>query len=61
MITAKYSGLEIDVPEFAFGKDNKSEEYLAKFPMGKVPGFEDAHGNHLFESGAIAYYSKLFT
>jgi elongation factor 1-gamma len=51
--------LEIDVPEFAFGKDNKSEEFLSKFHMGKVPAFEDAHGNRLFESGAIAYYSKL--
>jgi elongation factor 1-gamma len=58
LITAKYNGLEIDVPSFEFGKDNKSEEFLSKFPMGKVPVFEDAHGNTLFESGAIAYYGK---
>jgi elongation factor 1-gamma len=59
LIAAKYNGLKIDVPSFALGTDNKSEEYLSKFPLGKVPGFEDAHGNTLSESGAIAYYGKF--
>ncbi len=58
LIAAKYNGLTIDVPEFAFGTDNKSADYLAKFPMGKIPAFEDANGNALFESSAIAYYGK---
>jgi len=39
------------------GKFNKSKDYLAKFPLGKVPSFESKDGN-LYESNAIAYYSK---
>lgn len=61
LIAAKYNGLTIDVPEFAMGTENKSADYLAKFPMGRVPAFEDANGNSLFESGAIAYYGKLLS
>jgi len=39
------------------GKFNKTPEYLAKFPLGKVPGFEGKDGN-IYESNAIAFYSK---
>ncbi len=40
LIAAKYSGVEVRVvcepPEFELGKTNKTEEFLAKFPLGKV-------------------------
>lgn len=36
---------------------SKTPEYLAKFPLGKVPGFERAdNGFRLVESGAILQY-----
>ncbi|GME38195.1 Translation elongation factor [Neofusicoccum parvum] len=54
---AKISGLEIEIaPDFAMGKTNKTESYLAKFPTGKVPAFEGADGVTLVESDAIMQY-----
>lgn len=38
------------------GVDNKTPEFLAKFPLGKVPAFEDASGFCLAEGSAIAAY-----
>jgi elongation factor 1-gamma len=38
------------------GKTNRSPEFLAKFPFGKVPAFEAADGTTLFESDAITQY-----
>jgi len=52
-IAGKYVGIEIETPAFEMGKDNKSKEFLAKFPVGKVPVLETEHGP-LFESNAIA-------
>ena len=43
-------------PEFVLGETNKSAEFLAKFPLGKVPAFASADGKNIFESNAIAYY-----
>jgi elongation factor 1-gamma len=43
-------------PGFKFGETNKSADFLAKFPLGKVPAFEGSDGTCLFESNAIAYY-----
>lgn len=37
------------------GKTNKTPEYLAKFPWGKIPALETPEGP-LFESDAIAFY-----
>ncbi|KAJ5578801.1 uncharacterized protein N7459_007765 [Penicillium hispanicum] len=54
---ANINGLELAIyPDFAMGKTNRSEEFLAKFPLGKVPAFEGADGTTLFESDAIAQY-----
>lgn len=54
---AALNGLEIEVPEFEFGVDNHSPEYLAKFLYGKVPTFESADGSFtLTEGQAIARY-----
>ncbi|KAK8253036.1 glutathione S-transferase [Phyllosticta capitalensis] len=57
LAVAKFNGLEIDVPaDFKMGETNKTPEFLAKFPAGKVPAFEDADGNPIADSDAIAQY-----
>jgi len=60
LIAAKYSGASINVvqdpPAFKLGETNKTAEFLKKFPLGKVPAFENGSGTTLFESNAIAYY-----
>jgi len=43
-------------PEFVFGETNRSQSFLEKFPLGKVPALEAQDGTCLFESNAIAYY-----
>ena len=52
------NGLTVElVPDFQVGVTNKTPEYLAKFPLGKVPGFESGDGSfHLAEGQAIARY-----
>ncbi|KAG6362235.1 hypothetical protein INS49_010465 [Diaporthe citri] len=55
-VIAALNGLEIEVPEFQFGQANKTPEFLAKFPLGKVPAFEGADGFTLSEGAAIATY-----
>jgi|ERR1712002_299462 len=60
LIAAKYSGANVtvvqDPPAFKLGETNKTAEFLKKFPLGKVPAFENGSGTTLFESNAIAYY-----
>uniref|UniRef100_A0A4D5R9A0 Elongation factor 1-gamma n=1 Tax=Scolopendra viridis TaxID=118503 RepID=A0A4D5R9A0_SCOVI len=60
LIAAQYSGVKIrtlsESPNFIFGQTNKSDGFVKKFPLGKVPAFETADGNFIFESNAIAYY-----
>jgi elongation factor 1-gamma len=57
MAVAALSGLEIEVPAgFQMGKTNKTPEYLAKFPLGKIPSFETPSGYYLTETNAICYY-----
>ncbi|XP_015179926.1 PREDICTED: elongation factor 1-gamma [Polistes dominula] len=57
LIAAQYSGAQIKVAEdFVFGETNKTETFLKKFPLGKVPAFETSDGKYLTESNAIAYY-----
>lgn len=57
LIAAQYSGATIKIaPGFVFGETNKTEAFLKKFPLGKVPAFETSDGQHLTESNAIAYY-----
>jgi len=65
LIAAEYVGIQIEYPPFNIGVDNKSKEFLAKFPVGKVPVLETPEGN-VFESNAIARHvarqghSKLY-
>lgn len=57
LVIAALNGLEINAPaDFKFGVDNKTPEFLAKFPYGKVPAFEGADGFTLTEGSAIAAY-----
>ncbi|KAJ8584843.1 glutathione S-transferase, partial [Rhizopogon salebrosus TDB-379] len=50
------AGLEIEIPEYKHMEDNKKPEFLAKFPLGKIPAFEGANGFNLAEGAAIARY-----
>ena len=36
LIAAEISGTKVDVAEVAMGKTNRTDKYLAKFPLGKV-------------------------
>jgi len=58
LIAAKLNKLEVAVPDFTFGTDNKEASFLAKFPLGKVPALETHGSEHLClaESGAIAAF-----
>ncbi|KAK9796239.1 hypothetical protein WJX73_009454 [Symbiochloris irregularis] len=55
LIAAKYVGVQIEVPEFAMGTENKSSKFLKLNPAGKVPVLETPEGG-VFESNAIARY-----
>ncbi|KAH7911276.1 glutathione S-transferase C-terminal-like protein [Hygrophoropsis aurantiaca] len=51
-----FTGLEVERAPFEFGVTNKSPEFLTKFPMGKIPAFEDESGYTLVEGTSIAHY-----
>jgi len=55
LIAAAYSGSNVTVPDFEYGKTNTSPDFLKKFPLGKVPAFE-SNGVFLNESDAISQY-----
>jgi len=56
LIAAAYSGADVKVdPNFEFGKTNITDDFLKKFPLGKVPAFED-DSVCLSEGNAIAFY-----
>jgi len=65
LIAAEYARVKVEVVHVELGKDNKTEEFLAMNPLGKVPTLETADGC-IWESNAIARYvarqgdSKLF-
>ncbi len=41
LISASYGGHTINLdPDFQFGKTEKSEDFLKKFPLGRVPALE---------------------
>ncbi|KAG6336656.1 hypothetical protein ID866_2437 [Astraeus odoratus] len=58
LAAAAVAGLEIDTPHFEFRVTNKTPEFLAKFPLGKVPAFQDATGFTLVEGASIARYQS---
>ena len=54
---AAINGLEVPlVSDFQMGVTNKSPEFLAKFPLGKVPALECADGFCIAETAAICVY-----
>jgi glutathione S-transferase len=56
-IAAAELGLPLEVVELNIGKgENRTPEYLAKNPMGKIPTFEDDDGWTLWESFAVLVY-----
>jgi len=57
LISAKYGGHDIKLdPDFTFGETNQTPEFLAKFPLGRVPAVELEGGVKLSESNAAAFY-----
>jgi len=67
LLAAKFSGKEVKLDDlFELGKSNCSEDFLAKFPLGKVPALDlpewvqakesGPPSAGLIESNAIAYY-----
>ncbi|KAF4171958.1 hypothetical protein CNMCM8927_006346 [Aspergillus lentulus] len=56
LAAANINNLTISTPAFNFGTDNRTPEFLAKFPFGKLPAFEGTDGTKLVESDAIAHY-----
>ncbi|KAI9566189.1 glutathione S-transferase C-terminal-like protein [Boletus coccyginus] len=51
---AALNGFELEQPQWTFA--NKSPEYTAKFPYGKIPAFEGKDGFKLIEGATIARY-----
>ena len=59
MAAAKINGLQLEVVTVhALEGDCKKPEFLAKWPMGKIPAFEGTDGLKLIEGRAIARYSE---
>jgi glutathione S-transferase len=56
-VVANELGINLNLIELDFMKgENKTPQYLAKNPMGKIPTFEDDDGYTLWESTAIITY-----
>lgn len=55
LIAAEYVGVDVELPAFTMGVTNKTAEFLAANPTGKVPSLHTSHGV-IFESNAIARY-----
>jgi elongation factor 1-gamma len=59
LIAAEYVGVKIELtPSFEIGVTNKTPEFLAFSPLGKVPVLETPEGA-IAESNAIARYGTL--
>lgn len=56
LAAAKLNNLEIEIADYQHMMTNRTPEFLAKFPAGKVPAFEGSDGLCLAESDAIAQY-----
>ncbi|KDQ08948.1 hypothetical protein BOTBODRAFT_37468 [Botryobasidium botryosum FD-172 SS1] len=58
---AAYGGLDLNfAPGFVSYQTNKAPEFLAKFPLGKVPAFEGPNDFRLTETVAIGRYVSSF-
>ncbi|CAG9461148.1 unnamed protein product [Pedinophyceae sp. YPF-701] len=57
-VVAAWAGAEVEVVPFTDGVTNRTPEFLAKSPLGKVPLLETKDGC-IFETGAICRYLAL--
>uniref|UniRef100_A0A0G4FZ05 Protein kinase domain-containing protein n=1 Tax=Chromera velia CCMP2878 TaxID=1169474 RepID=A0A0G4FZ05_9ALVE len=55
LVVAELAGLEIEVPSFVLGKDNRSDEFRKLNPSGRIPALITDKGT-VFESNAIARF-----
>lgn len=56
-VAGEFNSLEVVLdPSFEMRKTNATPDFLAKFPLGKVPAFEGADGFCITEGAAIAQY-----
>jgi elongation factor 1-gamma len=55
LVAAEFSGLDISVPAFSVGEDNKKSDFTSKSPSGKVPVLDCPAGS-LSGSNTIAAY-----
>uniref|UniRef100_A0A0G4F5Z0 Glutathione transferase n=1 Tax=Chromera velia CCMP2878 TaxID=1169474 RepID=A0A0G4F5Z0_9ALVE len=55
LVVAELAGLEIEVPSFVLGKDNRSDEFRKSNPSGRIPALITDKGT-VFESNAIARF-----
>ena len=53
---AGWAGVPLEIAPFTMGVDNKTPEFLAKNPFGKVPVLKEGDDFVLFESRAIMKY-----
>lgn len=58
LIAAQYGNVDVDVTTVQIGTDTAKPEFLAKFPLGKVPTMDTPEGP-LYESDAMSYYFAL--
>jgi len=56
LIAAEYAGVSIEVVPVTMGVTNKTKEFLALNPWGKVPTLETDDGQGIWESNAIARF-----
>jgi elongation factor 1-gamma len=54
-VAAQYCGVDIELPAFKLGEDNKTDAFKAKAPLQKVPVLDTPDGP-IWESHAIARY-----
>ena len=55
LITAKYVDATIEIPPFEVGKDNKTESFLKKNPLGKIPVLECRLSLFLFSLPSFSF------
>jgi len=55
LIAARYAGVQLEVPTFKLGVDDKSAEFVKSSPLGKHPLLVTSGGS-IFEDNAIARY-----
>ncbi|GAB0489970.1 hypothetical protein MMPV_001197 [Pyropia vietnamensis] len=53
LITAELAGVPVEMPPFTMGTDNKTPEFLAINPIGRVPAMRTPGGISVWESPAL--------